>query len=386
MIDMTLHDIIHVLLINWKRILKITILAAIVIFFYLWSLSPVTYNAPVTVLPPPEGDQISGLGSILSGSGVGDFLTGKFAPGNSQLFIQILKSRTAAEYVVRKNNLIGFYDVESEYEAIRQLQNDLSMDLSKEGVITLSVNVSTGFIPKIFSDTDSIKNLSARISNSFVEALDKINREKVSYRAKRAREYIEGQLNQTKTELDTAEMKLMEFQKENKTISLPEQLTSVIESAAKLKAEIVNTEIEIALLEPNSRPDNKNLLALRKRLNQLQNEYEKFDIDSDDYLLAFSNVPELGMKLSKLIRNVKVKNEVYVLLQQQYYKERIQENRDVPTIDILDEAIPPKKQVSPRLGYNTAVGSVFVLLIVSLFFVIKEKKLSIFNKARSLSI
>ena len=70
---MTLHDIIHVLLINWKRILKITILAAIVIFFYLWLISPVTYNAPVTVLPPPEGDQISGLGSILSGSGVGFF-------------------------------------------------------------------------------------------------------------------------------------------------------------------------------------------------------------------------------------------------------------------------------------------------------------------------
>jgi len=379
-IDMTLHDIIHVLLINWKRILKITILAAIVIFFYLWLISPVTYNAPVTVLPPPEGDQISGLGSILSGSGVGDFLTGKFAPGNSQLFIQILKSRTAAEYVVRKNNLIEFYDVESEYEAIRKLQNDLSMDLSKEGVITLSVNVSTGFIPKIFSDVDSIKNLSASISNSYVGALDNINREKVSYKAKRAREYIEEQLLQTKIELDSAEMKLMEFQKENKAISLPEQLTSVIQGAAKLKAEMVNTEIEIALLEPNSRPDNKNLLALKKRLNQLKSEYDKFDIDSDDYLLAFSNVPELGMQLSKLYRNVKIKNEVYLLLQQQYYKEKIQENRDVPTIDVLDEAIPPKKQLSPRLGYTTALGSVFVLLIVSLFFIIKEKKISIFKK------
>ena len=377
---MTLHDIIHVLLINWKRILKITILAAIVIFFYLWLISPVTYNAPVTVLPPPEGDQISGLGSILSGSGVGDFLTGKFAPGNSQLFIQILKSRTAAEYVVRKNNLIEFYDVESEYEAIRKLQNDLSMDLSKEGVITLSVNVSTGFIPKIFSDVDSIKNLSASISNSYVGALDNINREKVSYKAKRAREYIEEQLLQTKIELDSAEMKLMEFQKENKAISLPEQLTSVIQGAAKLKAEMVNTEIEIALLEPNSRPDNKNLLALKKRLNQLKSEYDKFDIDSDDYLLAFSNVPELGMQLSKLYRNVKIKNEVYLLLQQQYYKEKIQENRDVPTIDVLDEAIPPKKQLSPRLGYTTALGSVFVLVIVSLFFIIKEKKISIFKK------
>jgi len=379
---MTLHDIIHVLLINWKTIIKSTVGAAIVIFFYLWLISPVTYNAPVTILPPAEADQISGLGSLLSGSGVGDFLTGKFAPGNSQLFIQILKSRTAAEYVIRKNNLLEFYDEETEYEAIKKLQNDLGMDLSKEGIITLSVNVSTGFIPKIFSDSDSIKNLSANISNSFVEALDSINREKVSYRAKRAREYIEAQLQQTKIELDSAEIRLTEFQKENKTISLPEQLTSVIESAAKLKAEIVNTEIEIALLEPNSRPDNKNIQALRKKLYQLQKEYEKFDIDSDDYLVAFSNVPELGMKLSKLLRTVKIKNEVYLLLQQQYYKERIQENRDVPTIDILDEAIPPKKQSSPRLLYNTAVGSIFVLLLISLFFVNKEKKILIFKEEK----
>ncbi len=84
-------------------------------------------------------------------------------------------------------------------------------------------------------------------------------------------------MNITKTELDSAEVKLMEFQKKNKTVSLPDQLTSAIESAAKLKAEIVNTEIEIGLLEPNSRPDNRTLLALKKKLNQLNNEYEKFD-------------------------------------------------------------------------------------------------------------
>jgi uncharacterized protein involved in exopolysaccharide biosynthesis len=85
------------------------------------------------------------------------------------------------------------------------------------------------------------------------------------------------------------------------------------------------------------------------------------------------------MELAKLLRAVKIKNEVYLLLQQQYYRERIQENRDVPTIDILDEAIPPKKQTSPRTIYSTIVGSIFAFLIVTLFFVIKEKKISIFN-------
>jgi uncharacterized protein involved in exopolysaccharide biosynthesis len=380
---MTLQDIIHLLLINWRNILKYTIGSAIIIFLYLFLISPITYNAPVTILPPPETDQMSGLGSLISGSGVGDFLTGKFAPGNSQLFMQILKSRTAAEYVIRKNNLLKFYGEDSEYEVIKKLKDDLELDLSKEGIITLSVRVSTGFLPSVFSDKDSVKVLAANISNSFVEALDSINKEKISYRAKRSREYIEAQLKQTKVELDSAEINLMEFQQKNKTISLPEQLTTSIESAAKLKAEIVNTQIEIGLLEPNSRPDNKTLLGLKKKLSQLNAEYEKFDIDSDDYLVAFSDVPELGMQLSKLLRNVKIKNEVYLLLQQQFYKEKIQENRDVPTIDVLDEAIPPKIQSSPRLIYNTGVGSIFVLFVVSLFFIIKEKKISIFRNEKS---
>lgn len=380
---MTLHDILRILLVNWKVIIKYTTGAAIVVFIYLLLISPVTYKAPVTILPPTETDQLSGLGSLISGAGVGDFLTGKLAPGNSQLFLQILKSRTAAEYVIRKNNLLEFYNAENEYLAVKQLQQNLELDLSKEGIITLSVNVSSGYLPLVSSDISSIKKLSANISNSFVEALDSINREKVSYRAKRGREYIEQQLSITKTELDSAEVKLMEFQKKNKAVSLPDQLTSAIESAAKLKAEIVSTEIEIGLLEPNSRPDNRTLLALKKKLNQLNNEYEKFDIDSDDYLIAFSEVPELGMQLSKLVRTVKIKNEVYLLLQQQYYKEKIQENRDVPTVDILDEAIAPEKKDSPKIIYSTFISSLFVLLVISSFLVFREKKISFFKKERS---
>ena len=86
------------------------------------------------------------------------------------------------------------------------------------------------------------------------------------------------------------------------------------------------------------------------------------------------------MELSKLMRTVKIKNEVYLLLQQQYYKERIQENRDVPTIDVLDEAIPPEKKASPRIIYSTTVSFVFILLLVSSFFIFREKKISFFKR------
>ncbi len=371
---MTFHDILHTILSYRSVILKVTIIGAFVVFLYLFFISPLTYNAHVTILPPTENDQMTGLSSLLGGSDFSSLLFGG-AQGNSQLYMEILKSRTAAEYVVTKHGLINFFDADNIYEAADLLQKKLMLNLSKEGIITLSVEVKTGFLPLVFADIDSTKNFAASLSNSYVEALDKINREKISYKAKRARQYIEDQLKLTKASLDSAELNLMQFQKDNKTISLPDQLKSAIESSAELKAEIMKTEIEIGLLKPNLREDNKVLLSLRKKLEELKKEYDKFEIGTEDYLVAFNDVPELGMELAKLLREVKIQNEVYLLLQQQYYKERIQENRDLPTIEVLDEAIPPIKASAPRVIFSTMLSGIFIFLLVSLYFVLKEKKL-----------
>jgi uncharacterized protein involved in exopolysaccharide biosynthesis len=117
------------------------------------------------------------------------------------------------------------------------------------------------------------------------------------------------------------------------------------------------------------------LAGLRKKLSELKQEYDKFEIGTDDYLLAFADVPELGMELARLIREVKIQSEVYLLLQQQYYRERIQENRDLPTVEILDEAIPPLKAASPRILFSTLISGLFIFLILSLFFILKEKRI-----------
>ena len=126
--------------------------------------------------------------------------------------------------------------------------------------------MKSGFLPRIIGDTDSLKRLSATLSNSYAEALDKLNREKNSYKAKRARIYIEEQLERTRTTMDSVESALMEFQQKNKTISLPDQLNAAIEGASKLKSEMVKTELEIGLLEPNLKEDNVTLVTLKKKL------------------------------------------------------------------------------------------------------------------------
>ncbi len=370
---------INIILFNRKTIFILSGIITFLVFIYLLLISPRTYNAPVTILPPSEQSNIGGLGSLINGGVFSDLLTGGMAQGNSQLYIEILKSRTAAEYIVNKYNLIEFYDVDNEYKASNKLRDDLITELSKEGIITLSVNVSTGLFP-LFTSSDSIYQFSADLSNSYVEALDKINREKISYKAKRAREYIERQLLATKEMLETAEYILMQFRKKNKTISLPEQLQVAIESSAKIRAEIIKTEIEIGLLEPNLQEDNQLLISLKKKLFELNQEYKKFETGTEDYLIAFNDVPELSMEFAKTIREVKIQNEIYLLLQQQYYKEKIQENRDLPTIEILDKAIKPLKKTAPKTVYSTVLTFIFSFLFISFYFIIKDRKIQIFKR------
>jgi tyrosine-protein kinase Etk/Wzc len=370
----TYHDILNIILFNIRKILKITILSSLLLFLILLFVYPVTYRAPATILPPGNDNQTGSLSSLLSGQDFSGLLTGGLSSANSQLYMEILKSRSAAEYVVRKYNLIDYYNEENIYEAANVLTKHLNVEINKEGIIKLSVEVSTSVIPLVFDDKDAVKEFSAKLANSYVEALDSINREKLSSKAKKAREYIASELLKTSATLDSVENALMNFQERNKTVALPEQLSAAIDAAAELKAEIMKTEIEIGLLRSNLREDSKELIAIRKKLEQLREQYNQMELGNKDYLLAFREVPELGKELATLLREVKIQNEVYTMLQQQYYKEKIQENKDLPTVEVLDEAIPPLKATSPRVVFSTIAGGLFVFLLMSCVVILSEKK------------
>ena len=377
---MSYHEIINIILFNIKKIIKVTAFSSFLLFLILLFIYPTTYNSPATILPPDNENQVGSLGSLLGSQDFSGLITGGLSSANSQLYMEILKSRSAAEYVVRKHNLIDYYKKDNFYDAAEELTKHLNVEINKEGIVKLSVEVSTSLIPLIFDDKDTVKEFSAKLSNSYVQALDSINREKLSSKAKKAREYIEAELIKTRTALDSVESALMNFQERNKTVALPEQLSAAIDAAAKLKTEIMKTEMEVGLLKSNLREDSKELMAIRKKLEQLNEQYGQMELGNRDYLLAFKEVPELGKKLATLIREVKIQNEVYTLLQQEYYKEKIQENRDLPTVEVLDEAIPPLKASSPRVVFSTITGGLFIFLLMSFIVILSERKTLLYTK------
>lgn len=329
------------------------------------------YKAVVSIFPP-EAKQSGGLSALLQGSDFSSLLGGS-SSATSQLFAEILKSRTATEFVIDQLNLTSILEKEKE-KLIDEMMREIEVEVTKEGIVKIAYPIKTVWGGRFFSDIDSVKSFSALLSNSYVEALDMINRQKLTSKAKRARIYIEEQITQTKQKLDSTETLLLDFQKQNKTISLPDQIKAAIETAAKIKGEIIITEINLGLLGKNLREDDKSYIALKSKLDELKEQYRKIESSNDDILLSFQDAPEIGKQFSNLMREVKILNEVYALLQQQYYKEKIQENRDLSTVEILDAAVPPLKADSPRILSSVLLAIIFFTLLFILIQVIQSKK------------
>ncbi len=369
----------HFIFVRRNQLLKITTISSFLFILLLYFVYPLTFSSE-TKLFPPEENKTSGLGALIGMQDFSGLLSSSFSVVSAQVYMQILQSRSAAEYVVRKLNLVEYYDVDDEQEAVKKLQDNLSISMSKEGVITVSVDVSTPIFARFSDSREETRHFSAVLSNSFSEALDIINREKSSSQARRARIYIENQIAKTKSVLDSVESKVVLFQKTNKTFSLSEQVKSSIEAAAKIKSEMVVTEMELGYLRNNLTEDNVKIISLRKKLNELNQQYKKFEVGGEDYLLAFSDVPELGQQYASMLREVRIQNELYTFLQQQYYKEKIQENKDISTIEVLDAAIPPMRQKSPDIIISLILGSIFIFLSYTLILLISEKKIYSFKK------
>jgi uncharacterized protein involved in exopolysaccharide biosynthesis len=79
--------------------------------------------------------------------------------------------------------------------------------------------------------------------------------------------------------------------------------------------------------------------------------------------VAFSQVPELGLELARLTRDVKVQEAVYTLLTQELEQAKIAEARDMPVVRPLDTAVPADRKSKPKIKLNMAIAGIMSLFL-----------------------
>jgi len=88
--------------------------------------------------------------------------------------------------------------------------------------------------------------------------------------------------------------------------------------------------------------------------------------EQKDYFIPFADVPEVGSRLAEFLRDVKVQETVWQLLNQQFYSAKIQEARDTPTVQVLDAAVQPERRTRPKRKLLIVVTS-FLTFVFSVF-------------------
>jgi hypothetical protein len=298
-----------------------------------------------------------------------DLLKGDVAASPTlELFKTILESRSIAEDVAA-DSVVSTYFLrrDTSRKAIASvLQSSVESEALRTGMLTVSAMISA---PRFASSSqlDSARKMSAYIANRFIAALDRFNRDRLMTTARNTRIFVEQEYKGKLADLDSAYGRLQQFQDAHEAISLPEQLAATVMAAGKLTAEMQQEEMQLQVEERELGPNSPRIQTLKAGIEAAQAQLDKYDNGGSDghsageYVVALKNAPTLSRQLAGYLREVKVLEQVSGYLRQQLEQEKISEQRDLPSLQVLDAAIPPTDRAKPNRLLYSVIGILFGL-------------------------
>lgn len=346
------------ILVKWRKFFVTNFLLFSVVAAIISLVLPKWYTSTATLMPP-EQQSMTGLdlGALL-----GDLpfnipsLPGMAGP--SDLYVAILKSRNVREAVINDLDLKRIFEQSTMEDALRKLDGVTRIDKTEENIIVVRCTARS-------------RKLAADMARAFVQHLDRVNKSTRSTSARYTREFIEKRLTESESDLKNAAEAMRDFQRSNKVIALEEQTKAAITSAAQLEAEVALSEINYNIARRNMDASHPELQNLAIKINELKRQLEKIEtgarLDTTSFLVPFEKIPDFGLKYAFLLKDVEVQKAIYKLLMQQYEQAKIQEAKDTPTIQILDQPVEPEKRSKPKraiIVIASALMSVFVSFFI----------------------
>lgn len=370
--EANIKNILSLIKLKKRFILLFVIISTVLVLAYSF-IMPVSYLSEASILPPESKSGMSLPGFLSEMAGSMSMLSGIGSGGKSDVYANIIKSRSVAEFVVedaelRKYELFQFDNDYLLYDFVRSL---VQVYVDKSGIILINCNLKTSYFPSK-SDTDTIANLSSQILNSAIKGLDRILIERSLSSAKASKEYIQSEIITYRNQLDSIELHLVEFQKAHNILEIEDQVKAIVQQAIDVGSLMAEAEIQMNLASiefdeksPTYNMYNQKYQLLRNQYNQIQqggiNEQDAFSIPLND-------VPELIKDFTNLYRDKKILEQVIIFLETQKHQEAIQEKRDVPIVKVLDYALTPTEKYSPKrkIMLIVTVFSSFLLSILTL--------------------
>lgn len=318
-------------------------------------LMPNQYRAETRVLQPEGGDL--GIGGLLQSvaPGAASLLTGQ--GGGFTRYLAVLNARTMMEEVVEEFDLVDVYELDptdpaTPARAIEELRDRTTFEVSLD-FDYLAVRV-----------LDPEPERAAAMANYFVAELNRRHVQLTSQSARQNREFVEARLDLAEAELDSTLGALQAFQEQNGVVELESQVQAFLSSVAEVQARVAEAEIQYQALARQFGESNPQVEAARDVRDAARAEVRRLTGGSESLMpVALADMPALGRTYALLQQELLVQGEILKLVRPLYEQARMEEQRAMDAVQVLDPAIPPAEKATPRraLLCILAVASAFLL-------------------------
>jgi len=306
------------------------------------------YVAEAVFLPPkPEVSTAEPFAALLGANDASDSYLG------------MLTSRTVADDVVDRLNLVAVYKSELKTDARAELTKKSKFTVNKNSLISVAV-------------TDSDPKLAAAIANAYLEALYRLNGQMVRSASDHRRAFFEDQLATQKTALAAAEADLKATQQKTGLVLPANQAQANVTANAQLQAQINAVETRLAGLLSGATEQNPQVVEARSQLHQLQAQLANQQSTNAQHfggLATTRQLPELVLENLEKEREVKLRETVYDALVSQYEKARLAASDPGPQLQVVDHAIVPERKSGPPRKLM-AFGGLFLGFIVGVMWLL----------------
>ncbi len=352
-------------LIKWKKFLFITwgtiVLSTTIVTF----LIPVTYRATATVMVPPESSAgLSGLGGILSGKSSSVSLGSKLfgvTSTSEDVLLGILNSRSAIINVINKFDLFKYYDInDSNFDKIvKVFRSDVSFETNEFGMIDINV-------------INKNPKLCAEMANYIVKLLDSLNIKLNIEAAHNNRLFIENRYWKTKTDLKSFEDSMYIFQKKYGIFAVPQQIEAAIKSSTEIESELIKKEMMYDIVKSQYGINSPQINLLSEEIKLLREKVAELKSSSNlssksNILIPFSKFPDIYLSYYKIYRDIEIQNKLLEFVLPMYEQAKVEEQKSIPTIMVLDLASLPQLKHAPKRSliiFGIAVLSLSFLLLI----------------------
>lgn len=366
-----LSDKIYILY-KWKKFIIWNLFIVSIITVGAVLLLPNNYKATATITLPPESSSglagLSNLSGFVGGkssiASMGAKLLGLGAGSSEDMLMAIINSQSTLRHLIDKYDLVDYYEIDDNNidKTIKAFRDDISVELNEFQMIDISI---------IHEDT----SICANMANYIVEYVDSVNKSLIIEQARNNRLFIEKRYLQNVADLKNAEENLYAFQSKYGIVAVPEQLEVTVKAAAEVESELIKKEVESHFLKqvygensPAYRVVQDELDMLRQKISDIKNSPKLSQ--SSNIFYPFKKMPEMAIEYLRAYREVEIQQSIMEVVLPFYEQAKVEEQKSMPTIIVIDHAVPPMEKYSPKRSIIcVGVFLLFLFLLLPVVFV-----------------